>query len=228
MVTKKLAEKVKEIEMPEEMQARILRNCNLEMNEKRMGRDIMDKTINKEEERNNVKTGIKMKTGFSRKLVVTVASLTLCVCVAGITTLAATGKLEGYFKDIKRWDGAVVGTSYEQATDEVEVKVIDVADTLTLEVIMVNPNVAPYRELEQLGIGSYHIVDGKGKVVEESKTAGKAVESAEVVDGRAIVNVPLENILNGEYQLIISELVGSKKADQPLGMHGTWECEFTK
>lgn len=212
MVTKKLAEKVREIEMPEEMQARILRNCNLEMEAMTMEKDTMNET----------------KTGFSRKLVVAVASLTLCVCVAGVTTLAATGKLEGYFKDIKRWDGAVVGTSYEQATDEIEVKVIDVADTLTLEVTMVNPNVAPYRELEQLGIENYQIVDGNGKVVAEGKTAGKAVESAEVVDGKVTVSILLENISNGEYKLIISELVGSKKADQPLGMHGNWECGFTK
>ena len=34
------------------------------------------------------------------------------------------------------------------------------------------------------------------------------------------------NVPEGSYKLRISEIVGSKKADQPLPIHGNWECEF--
>ena len=39
---------------------------------------------------------------------------------------------------------------------------------------------------------------------------------------------PLENISDGEYTLIVSELVGSAKAEQPLGLTGNWECSFRR
>ena len=74
--------KIRKIEMPKDMQRRIIENCYMEMEKKRMN---------------------KM---FKRPMVVA-ASFALCVCLTGVTALAATGKLEGFFKDVKRWDGAV-------------------------------------------------------------------------------------------------------------------------
>lgn len=40
--------------------------------------------------------------------------------------------------------------------------------------------------------------------------------------------ISLEEVPAGEYKLIVTELVGGFKADQPLVVSGTWECEFTK
>lgn len=37
------------------------------------------------------------------------AALVLCVCITGVTALIANGKLQGIFKDITNWKGAVVG-----------------------------------------------------------------------------------------------------------------------
>ena len=102
MMSKELKKKVNEIEMPDEMRSRIIRNCYLKMEEEMMRKD--------------------KRTTFFRKPIVAVASLALCICLTGISAMAATGKLQGFFKDITRWDGAVVDTSYEQATNEVEVK----------------------------------------------------------------------------------------------------------
>lgn len=152
------------------------------------------------------------------------ASLALCFCLTGVTTLAATGRLEGFFKDITRWDGAVIGTSYEQATDEVGLSVIHVSDELTVEIVMVNPNVAPYSTFEQFGVQNYKIVDMTDNVIVE----GATTEMVEVIDGKAVVHISLDNISKGEYKLLISEWVGSSKADQPLVLSGTWECAFTK
>ena len=137
MDKKKFANKIKEIEMPKDMQQRIIEKCYIETEKKSMNK-------------------------MFKKPMVAVASFALCVCLMGVTALAATGKLEGYFRDIKRWDGAVIGTAYEQATDEVEVNIIEVSDKLVVEITMVKPNEAPYSFFEMFGIKKYKIVVDNG------------------------------------------------------------------
>lgn len=200
----KFKNKLCEIEMPKEMQERILKNCYMEMEEK-----IMNKNTAK---------------NFFRKPMVAVASLALCVCLTGVTALAATGKLEGFFKDITGWNGAVVGTSYEQATEEIEVNVVSVTDELTIEATMVKPKEVPYSTLETLGVNSYEITDMEGKVIVKGGTS----EAAEIANGQVSLSIPLEDLANGEYKLIVGSFVGGSKADQPLVISGNWECTFTK
>lgn len=197
MDEKKFVNKIREIEMPKDMQQRMIENCYIETEKKNMS---------------------KM---FKRPMVA-VASLALCICVTGVTALAATGKLEGYFKDIKRWDGAVVGTSYEQATKEVEVSIINVTDQLIVEITMLDPNVAPYSETDMLGIEEYKITDANGNTIVENEELKTAIVESDSV----IVTVPVKNLSEGEYTLVVSKLVSEKKADQPLSLSGTWECDF--
>ena len=190
--------KIKEIEMPKDMQQRIIENCYIETEKKSM------KTI--------------------KRPMVAVASFAICVCLTGVSALAAIGKLEGFFRDIKRWDGAVVGTSYEQATDEVELNIVEVSDKLVVEITMVNSNTAPYSFFEILGIKDYRIVDANDNVIVENKNLEMSVISGDKI----YINVPLENVDDGEYTLMVNELVGSAKADQPLVLTGTWECDFVR
>ena len=199
MDKKKFVNKIKEIEMPKDMQQRIIEKCYIETEKKKMNK-------------------------MFKKPMVAVASFALCVCLMGVTALAATGKLEGYFRDIKRWDGAVVGTAYEQATDEVEMNIIEVSDKLVVEITMVNFKEAPYSFFEMFGIKNYKIVDANGKVNVENEN----LEMSAIANNKVLVNVPLDGIANGEYTLIVSELVGSSKAEQPLGLSGTWECSFRR
>ncbi len=159
---------------------------------------------------------------FLPKSAAVAASLALFICVAGTTVLAATGVLQGFFGDIFGADGAVIGTSYSQATDEVALTVTNVTDKITVEMAMVYPDQAPYSELEMLGIEHYTITDMKGNVIME----GSATEMAPIVDGRASVNISLDRVSEGNYKLMIRALAGSKKADQPLVLRGNWECEF--
>ncbi len=204
METEKLIKKVNEIKMSEEMQNRIINHCYMETEGSHMNKRTMKKSF--------------------RKPIAIVASLAICLCLVGVTTLAANGKLNGFFKDIVGRDGAVVGTSYEEATDEVKLNVIHVGDELVVEVVMLNPNVAPYIVFEQLGIESYSITDVDGNlIVKEEKT-----DMAGVVNGKVTVEILLDKILNGEYTLVVDKLVGSAKADQPLVLNGVWECEFKK
>ena len=199
MDKKKFANKIKEIEMPKDMQQRIIEKCYIETEKKKMNK-------------------------MFKKPMVAVASFALCVCLMGVTALAATGKLEGYFRDIKRWDGAVIGTAYEQATDEVEVNIIEVSDKLVVEITMVKPKEAPYSFFEMFGIKKYKIVDTKGNVIVENEN----LEMSAIANNKVLVNVPLDGVANGEYTLMVSELVGSSKAEQPLGLSGTWECSFRR
>jgi hypothetical protein len=129
-----LAEKVKEINMPDEMQERIIRRCY--------------QTSNLEMENRTMK---KTKTFFKKPIAIA-ASLVLCLCITGVTALAASGQLKGFFKDIKNWQGAVTGTAYEQATDELHVAILDVAEEINISVTMVNPKVAHYFAIQELGV----------------------------------------------------------------------------
>lgn len=204
MTEKNCLENLKEIEMPDDMKNRIVSKCKVELEEQKMSK----RKINK----------------FARRPMVAAASLVLCLCLAGATVLASTGKLQGFFKDVKRWDGAVVGTTYKQATDEIAVKITEVKEELTLEISMLDSNVAPYSEFELFGVKKYKIIDMDGKNIAEADDENMA----ELISGKAVVQIPVNNIAEGAYKLIISEMVGSAKADQPLVLSGIWEIEFTK
>jgi len=204
METEILVEKVKDIEMPKEMQERIIRNCMMKTEENSMNKNTR-------------------KNLFQRPMVA-VATLALCVCLAGMTGLAATGKLQGFFKDITDWKGAVIGTTYEQASDEMELSVVTEENALELTVTMVNPKAAPYGFFDTLAVESYKIVDANGKAVVE----GNATEAVKVADGKVMISIPVENLAGGEYKLVVTELVGSAKADQPLVISGKWECAFIR
>lgn len=165
-----------------------------------------------------------MSKNIFKKSMVSVATVAACFCLVGITTLAATDKLEGFFKDIKRWDGAVIGTLYEQATDEIVLSVIAVSDELIVTAEMVEPNVFPYVVFETIGIEDYDIVDANGMVA----IKGEATEFAEVFEGKTTISIPISGLPSGNYRLVVSGFVGSSKADQPMVLNGSWECEFAR
>ena len=164
----------------------------------------------------------RKNNSFFRKPAAVFAALAVCLSLS-LTALAATGVLQGFFRDITNYSGAIVGTCYEQATDEIKMDVTVNGDELTVMVSFANPQMAPYVYAEQLGIAQYRIVDVNGKEVKEG-SAG----SAEVVNGQASVNIELDGISNGSYKLIVTAFVSEKKADQPLNINGNLEFEFTK
>lgn len=190
--------------------------------------DIGEKYIREAKElstNNRVTIGKGVKQNmrkFFKRPAVAVATLAICVCITGVTALATTDKVNGFFKDILRWDGAVIGTEYEQATDELEITIGDVSEEINVEVKMVNSDIAPYSFFELFGIASYKIVDLDGNVVVE----GSATEMAEITNGEINLKIPCNDLEVGEYELVIDKMVGSSKADQPLGLSGVWKCGF--
>ena len=202
----KLKSAAETITMPEEVKRRIVGNCKTQILNSR--KEIVMKT-----NKNNI---------LIRKPVVVFVAVALCLSLS-VTALATTGVLQGYFRDITNWQGAIVGTSYEQATDEIGMEVTVNGNELTTLVTFLFPQEFPYREVEKLGIAAYRIVDGNGKTVKEG-----AAEATEVVNGQAAVRIKLDDIDSGSYKLIITAFVGEKKAEQPLDINGSWECTLTK
>lgn len=202
-VLKRAAQKIM---MPEEMKHRITENCKKEILNT-MEEPTMKKC------RNNVPF---------RKSAAVFAALATCLSLS--VTALATGKLQGFFRDITDWRGAIVGTAYEQATDEIGMHLSVHEDSLTVLAIFSDPQKFPYREAEKLSIAAYQIVDGNGSVVRE----GTATDSASVANGQAAIQIPLDGIGRGCYKLLVTAFVTEKKADQPLVISGDWECSFVK
>lgn len=206
MEYEKLKSAAEAITMPDEMKHRIVRNCKTQISDSR--KEIVMKT-----NKNNT---------FLRKPAAALIALVVFLSLS-VTAVAASGVLNGFFQDITNWQGAIVGTSYEQATDEIRVAATVKGNELTVLAIFVDSQTFPYREIEMLGIAAYRIVDANGKVVAEG-----AVESTEIVNGQAAINIHLDGIDSGSYKLIVTAFVAEKKADQPMNINGNWECEFTK
>lgn len=196
-----------EITMSEEMKRRIAHNCK-----KQLVNTMEEHTMNH-----------RKNTSIFRKPAAVFAALTICLTLS-VTALAATGVLQGFFRDITNYSGAIVGTSYEQATDEISMNVTVNGNELTVLATFVNPDKFPYREAELLGIADYQIVDADGKVVQEGTTD----KSTPVVNGQARIVIELNDLDAGSYKLIVNTFVSEKKADQPLNINGVWECEFSK
>lgn len=198
---KTVLENLQNMQMPQEMRQRILENCK--------------NNIKDEQE----KKSMNKVNNLFRKPLAAAAAFVLCLGVTGVSALA----LGGYFSDVTNWSGAVVGTVYEQATEEIQLEVLPMDNELQLIVTVKNNTIAPYCELEKLGIESYQIVDNHGKIVMEGK-----VEAVPMERGIAVLEIPMENCPDGNYKLSVTALVGSKKADQPLSLYGVWEVEFVK
>lgn len=195
---KNIAEK---IVMPEDMKIRIAENCKKQISQQRK------------------ETTMKNNKLFKKPAAV-FATLAICLSLS-VSAMAASGLLKGFFQDVKRPDGAVIGTTYEQATDEIALKVNIDGDTLA--VIAAFTDKAPFIAAE-MGIGNYQIVDGNGKVVKD----GSYTEHTKIIDGRAEIRIDISDIDNGSYKLIVTSFVAYNKADPPMAVNGDWACNFTK
>lgn len=230
-----LVKEVKKIEMPDDMRERILEKCYKESSEIKVNKEAemrskikLNKEIYNEDKMNSKmekrRMSIRSKNKFFKQPLTVAATLVLCVCITGATSLAATGKLQGYFKDITNWNGAITGTTYEQATEEITVSLEEAGEELSILITITNPEKPPYRESELFGIGNYRIEDMSGNIiVSESSFAERTLFTSQMS-----LKVPLNQISSGKYKLVIEQFVSEKKADQPLMINGIWEADFVK
>ena len=145
------------------------------------------------------------------------AVLVLCLPVIGMAVSNT-----GMFRDIKNIFGAVTGTEYENATEEITLSLSAEGKELLVETTFVNLDAPPYSESEMLAIGAYQILDeGGNAVLEDTESPAVAVE-----EGQAVFFLSLDDLENGTYTLKIDSFISSKKADQPLPVYGNWEIPF--
>ena len=194
-----LKDSVENVIMSDEMKNRIIKNCYLRVTER-------EKFVMK-------KTNISFK-----KIFPLVAVLLICIISVGA---AVANHLRG-FKDVTKGT-AVTGTVYEETTEMVKLYA-EVKDNLIVSAEFLDYTNFPYIELDIMDINSYKIVDNSGKVVNE----GTAESISDFENGKVSFEIPIDIVASGEYKLVINEFIGSKKADQPLPIKGTWECTFTK
>ena len=174
------------------------------------------------EERNMNKNQIK-------KTVAAAAVALVCVFAVGSTTFA--DGIKGMFKDIVRFDGAVTGSEYVNATDEVrvtasEVTVTDTEVFVPVEITFLNPEAAPFKYIEWVEVDAFEILNDDGEVVVSEEEVNVVCS---VKDGCAnlSLSVEAEKLVAGEtYTLVIESFEGCKKADAPLAVKGEWECTF--
>lgn len=194
-----------EITMPEEMKNRIRSNCKNQMQKQR--KEIPMKNT---------------KPVSIRKYAAAFTVLILCVSLS-VSALAAPDMLKGFFQHITDYRGAVVGTTYEQATDEIHLQVSIANNTLHTVVTFTDPQIAPYCYAEKLSIGSYKVLDTMGNVIKEGSTNAHAINS-----GQTEFYISLTDLKPGSYSLTVDTFITEKKADQPLTISGNWTCAFTK
>ena len=201
METNKMKEVFSRIEMPADMKKQVIENCYAEI-----------------EGRNSSMKQLFRKPAFALPVLV------LCLSLVGFTTVAAAGKLSGFFKDITNPFGTVTGTEYLDASDEIEIAAECNSDVITVEWIFVNPDAAPYNELDSIAISNWRIEDSQGKeVMKNSET-----KTVDIVNGKATLTLSFDSLPEGEYVLIVDELTGYKKADSPLKIGGYWMISFEK
>jgi len=154
------------------------------------------------------------KRRFSPAAVAAVLALCLILPVGSF----AAGKA-GFFRDVKRWDGAVVGTAYENATEEIAVTVSIQTEQLTVSVTLLKPDKAPYPYIEELSIGEYQFLDEADKVIAEG-----TAQAVPLIKGQAVFSLPVTDAQS----LRITQFTATAKAEQPLPIYGEWEWHFQK
>ncbi len=181
--------------------------------------EINPKYINDSETSNSVEHKIKL----FRAPRIAAAIIAACVCLSGITALAASGTLTGFFKDIFSWNGAVVGTSYEDATAEINVTADVIDDNILITMTAVNAQAVPYSEFDTIRLKDFSIMDSSDHIIARDQRT----DAVMLIDGTAQILYPASDLPAGKYRLKISQFEGGKKADQPLPLSGEWVCEFT-
>ena len=162
------------------------------------------------------------------------AVLALCLVTVCMTPLA--NSIKGFFSDIVRFDGAITGTQYENATNDIKVDVLDVTSEngnviIPLELSFENPTEAPFPYIQEVAVSEYKILNNNNKEIIKTKLSAEDGDKGTVSDGKVLVNLSLNDskLKSGEeYTIVIDKMYGLSKADAPLHITGTWECNFIR
>jgi len=196
---------------------------------------VMQAPFDLKKENKNMEERTMSKPKITTKRTLAIAAvLALCLVVVCMTPLASS--IRGFFSDIIRFDGAVTGTQYENATNDIKVDVLEVTSEngnviIPLELSFENPTEAPFPYIQEVAVSEYKIVDSNNKEIIKTKVSATDGKKGTINNGKVLVNLSLNDtkLKSGEeYTIVIEKMYGLAKADAPLHITGTWKCNFIR
>ena len=198
-------------------------------------KNIMQTPFDLKDEIKNMEERTMSKPKFTIKRTMAIAAvLALCLVTVCMTPLA--NSIRGFFSDIIRFDGAITGTQYENATNDIKVDVLELTSEngniiIPLELTFENPAEAPFPYIQEIAVSEYKIVDSNDKEIIKTKVSAENGEKGTINNGKVLVNLSLNDtkLKSGEeYTIVIDKMYGLAKADAPLHITGTWKCNFIR
>lgn len=211
-----------------ELENRLREHSNTTKNTMQTPFDLKEEIKNMEE-----RTMSKAKITMKRTLAIA-AVLVLCIVTVCMTPLASS--IRGFFSDIIRFDGAITGTRYKNATNDIKIDVLELTSengnvTIPLEFTFENPTEAPFPYIQEVAISEYKILDSGNKEIIKNKLPAEDGDKGSVTDGKVLVNLSIDDTkfnFGQEYTIVIEKMYGLSKADAPLHITGIWECKFIR
>ena len=198
-------------------------------------KSVMQAPFALKEEIKNMEERTMSKPKFTIKRTMAIAAvLALCLVVVCMTPLASS--IKGFFSDIVRFDGAITGTKYENATNDIKVDVLELTSengnlNIPLGLTIQNPTEAPFPYIQEIAVSEYKIVDSNNKEIIKTKLSAEDGDKGTIGNDKVLVNLTLDDakLKSGEeYTIVIEKIYGLAKADAPLHITGTWKCHFTR
>ena len=198
-------------------------------------KSVMQAPFDLKEEIKNMEERTMSKPKFTIKRTMAIAAvLALCLVVICMTPLASS--IKGFFSDIVRFDGAITGTKYENATNDIKVDVLELTSengnlNIPLGLTIQNPTEAPFPYIQEIAVSEYKILDNNNKEIIKTKLSAEDGDKGIISDGKVLITLSLdsEKIKSGEeYTIVIEKMYGLAKADAPLHITGTWKCNFIR
>lgn len=182
---------------------------------------------------NYIKTGGNSMNKYIKRVSWGAATLALSIGLMATSNSTFANSIQGFFKDITNSQGAVIGTKYEQSTEEIDIKISHLINKsnkveLPIEITFKNVDKAPFNSIEKLTLGKFEILDNLGNTINcEGIQNELTLENLnnKKFSGSITIN---KDILNKDekYTLVISSFYGDKKADAPIKLSGNWKVDF--
>lgn len=200
-------------------------------------KSVMQAPFNLNEETKNMEVHVmrKFKGRITMKRIFAIAAV-LALCIITVTMTPLANSIKGFFSDIVRFDGAITGTKYENATNDITVDVLELTTEngniiIPLDLTFEKPTEAPFPYIREVSVSEYKIVDSNNKEIIKTKLSAEDGAKGTVSDGKVSVNLSIDeaNFKSGEkYTIAIEKIYGLSKVDAPLHITGRWECNFVK
>ena len=198
-------------------------------------KSVMQAPFDLNEEIKNMEVHTMSKPKITMKRTLAIAAV-LALCIITVTMTPLANSIKGFFSDIVRWDGAITGTQYENATNEIKVDVLDLTFEngniiIPLDLTFENPTEAPFPYIQEVAVSEYKILDNNNKEIIKTKLSAEDGDKGIISDGKVLITLSLdsEKIKSGEeYTIVIEKMYSLAKVDAPLHITGTWKCSFIR